>query len=719
MRVMVIPVEEDEKKDEKKPVGIVEPMGPSLDQQKSKQGKTKGSKMLKTKRLDSVLSGIHAKKGFKAENNVNEAEQDNEGGFDLGANSECFQMKTMDGTSSIKIIKKVDDETNTLTKKKSSVSSSIQSESSDAERKVSTDSDKQLSSPPALEELEPIMSSEDSETVTSNTSSGHQSPKPEPVVKAKPQVVTSRPTPPQPPQPPAPTTKQPVQKVGKPRGRPPGSKNVEKRRLDEQVGEVQVKGKMNGIPNKRAKQQTQPNSNNKMGNGRQTGPKMKKTKEPPTVMKTLNKGSYKGPPPPNYDHHPHYPPQKVAYQQNGEYPERQHFQQRETPKYRSSYPAQPRQTNQHQTQSPYVYASPSQAPIRPAAPPPPPTTVSPIAPKVIPTFNEVDDDAPLDLTMYSKKRQNGTLKTPSPPEPKKPTPQRVQNQPLNLKRISSGKVIASVNVTKMKTPSPVKRDPRPTAPTPPPRQTVPYRNRMSSKEDFEPKSRVVSAPPPPVQSSPVKMTPPSSRLPPPQKLKSINMAGKHVVSVANVKCQKRAPPPSKPSPTPNTPTAPTTVEEKPKKPKMSKKSSAPPKPDKETTAEDKSILVHRGKTIEQRLNMEFANKEREEKEKAQKPVETKDEDDSITVSQTEEDKQLNPDSSQYAPRTVSDIILMKINDLTLLYRNIPRPLQLRTASGQLSKRLKWQMGRHAASKSAFKVPPGALYRIQNCVKSNK
>ena len=62
MRVVVIPVEEsDEKKDEKKPVGIVEPMG--LDQ-KSK-GKTQGSKMLKTKRLDSVLSGIHAKKGFK------------------------------------------------------------------------------------------------------------------------------------------------------------------------------------------------------------------------------------------------------------------------------------------------------------------------------------------------------------------------------------------------------------------------------------------------------------------------------------------------------------------------------------------------------------------------------------------------------------------------------------------------------------------------------
>ena len=263
--------------------------------------------------------------------------------------------------------------------------------------------------------------------------------------------------------------------------------------------------------------------------------------------------------------------------------------------------------------------------------------------------------------MYSKKRQNGTLKTPSPPEPKKQTTaQRVQNQPLNLKRISSGKVIASVNVTKMKTPSPVKRDPRPTAPTPPPpRQTVPFRNRISSKEDFEPKSRVVSAPPPQGQSSPVKMTPTSSR--PSQKLKSINLAGKHVVSVANVKCQKRAPPPSKPTPTPPPPPAPKPVEEKPKKPKVSKKTPPPPKPDnKESTAEDKSILVHRGKTIEQRLNMEFANKEREEKEKTQKTVETKDEDDSITVSQTEEDKQLNPDSSQYAPRTVSKIALIYI-----------------------------------------------------------
>ena len=105
---------------------------------------------------------------------------------------------------------------------------------------------------------------------------------------------------------------------------------------------------------------------------------------------------------------------------------------------------------QPREQAPYVYQAPSVAPIRPSAPIAP--AASPLPPKVIPTFDTADDEAPLDLTMYSKKRQNGTLKTPSPPSPKKA--QRVQNQPLNLKRISSGKVISTVavNIPKMKTP---------------------------------------------------------------------------------------------------------------------------------------------------------------------------------------------------------------------------------------------------------------------------
>ena len=696
MRVVVIPCENDDGQKDEKPVGIVPPMGPSLDQKT--KGKTKGSKMLKTKRLDSVLSGIHAKKGFKTDSPSAEELQDD--GFDLGQN-ENFQMKTMDGTSSIKIIKKVDDNENAFANKKSSVSSSVQSES-ESERKVSIDSDKQLCSPPALEELEPIASSPSasetevasspstseaevvSSAASSTSSSGHQSPKPESKVSASiVETVTVKPKP------------KPIQKVAKPRGRPPGSKNVDKRRIIEdqqhqqQHQQVQQheRPKINGqIPPKRAKQQQQQTANTTgRGPGRPAGPKSRKTKENPTVSKYVNRGSYKGPPPPNYDHHQqqqhHNPPpaQRVSYQQNGEHP----FQ-RDPPKYRQGYrpsaPPPPPPQQQHQReQAPYVYQAPSVAPIRPAAPVT--TAVSPIPPKVIPTFDTANDDAPLDLTMYSKKRINGTLKKPSPPSPKKA--QRVQNQPLNLKRISSGKVIGtvSVNIPKMKTPSPVKRDPRQPMPTPPPpppptqpRQSpMTYRKRLSSKDDHDHGPKMSrSAPPPP--SSPIKKTPPSANRPP-QKLKSINMTGKHIVSVANVKCQKprtnaaaATHPPKQSAPVPPPTAKSPAVDEKSNKlakPKVTKKSSKVDKGAKASTPEDKSILVHRGKTIEQRLNMEFANKEKDDNENGHetKADNNSQSDDAVVVAQAEEDAMhihnASPnatnatDPAQYAPRTVS------------------------------------------------------------------
>ena len=520
--------------------------------------------------------------------------------FDLSEN-QGFQMKTVDGTSSIKIIKKVEDEN---FGKKSSVSSSVPSEP-DSERKISSDS---VSSPPMLEELDPPVMSPLSDN-PSSSSSGRQSPKVEEKVEVKPKPVQK-------------TVQRPA---GKPRGRPPGSKNVEKRRLEDASSSIVEKPKVNGIPAKRAKQQpARPVVRTP------TAPKSRKTKDP-TVTSVVTKpvikhGSYKGPPPSNYEK-----PYENYQQQPRQRP----------PGYRPSGPS-----------SPYVYATPSSAPIRPAAPPAP---ASPISPKVMPTFDppQEDDDAPLDLTVPSKRRQSGSIKSP-PPEPKKPPPQqRVQNQPLNLKRIQNGKVLATVkfNPSKMKTPSPVKRDPGPARPRqgpvpyrpPPQKEHRPVAEKRPPVQEKRPMPKPVPnqspKPPSPVKKAPVKPPQPISQAPqqrPPQKLKSINMAGRNVVSVANVKCQKRPPPPPKPTPP---------KEAKPSRPKP------PPKnqPAETPNTEDKTILVHRGKTLEQRLDMEFAGN----KEVKSPPKKNEDKEEGTVIPQSEEDKQLADDTAQYAPRTVS------------------------------------------------------------------
>ena len=132
MRVLVIPVKEDEKED-KKPVAVVEPTGPTLEKKtktKVTVGKVKVGKGSKARRLDSVLNGIYAKKGVKSNNG---SEGSSDGGSpgrdsntgrpdtpgspdDIGdagqdefpLSSEFFSMKTKDGESKqIKILQRL------------------------------------------------------------------------------------------------------------------------------------------------------------------------------------------------------------------------------------------------------------------------------------------------------------------------------------------------------------------------------------------------------------------------------------------------------------------------------------------------------------------------------------------------------------------------------------------------------------------------------------
>ena len=127
---------------------------------------------------------------------------------------------------------------------------------------------------------------------------------------------------------------------------------------------------------------------------------------------------------------------------------------------------------------PYVYQAPSAAPRQ--APPTPlipspvmktaipkprskpmPTPPPQPPPQHMPADNE-DDDAPLDLVMYDKKRPKpNTPKESKPPTPKPPTPTKEQNKPLNLKRISGGAVFATVNLKgPKKTPIRTNNEPR-------------------------------------------------------------------------------------------------------------------------------------------------------------------------------------------------------------------------------------------------------------------
>ena len=136
MRVLVIPVKEDEKED-KKPVAVVEPTGPTLEKKtkiksiSNPVGKVKG-KGSKAKRLDSVLNGIYAKKGVKSGNGSDNSggseggspgrengggrpdtpgspDEDRNDDFCLTQNSEAFfSMKTKDGESKqIKILQRL------------------------------------------------------------------------------------------------------------------------------------------------------------------------------------------------------------------------------------------------------------------------------------------------------------------------------------------------------------------------------------------------------------------------------------------------------------------------------------------------------------------------------------------------------------------------------------------------------------------------------------
>ena len=58
-----------------------------------------------------------------------------------------------------------------------------------------------------------------------------------------------------------------------------------------------------------------------------------------------------------------------------------------------------------------------------------------------------DDDAPLDLSMNSKKRQSKPEPVKTPTEKKPTTPTKEQNQPLNLKRLTGGKIFATATVS--------------------------------------------------------------------------------------------------------------------------------------------------------------------------------------------------------------------------------------------------------------------------------
>ena len=139
MRVLVIPVKEDEKD---KPVAIVEPTGPSLPPSSGKINQKKGSKS-KRARLDSVLNGLYAKKGVKNSEN-NESNPESPTGSDgsgdrtsstngtsppqlnLELNSSAdLQLKTKDGQAKIKILQRINDTDDVLNETFNQKSSSV------------------------------------------------------------------------------------------------------------------------------------------------------------------------------------------------------------------------------------------------------------------------------------------------------------------------------------------------------------------------------------------------------------------------------------------------------------------------------------------------------------------------------------------------------------------------------------------------------------------
>ena len=139
MRVLVIPVKEDEKD---KPVAIVEPTGPSLPPSSGKINPKKGSKS-KRARLDSVLNGLYAKKGVKNSENNDSNPESPTGSDGSGDRTSCnngtsppqlnlelnssadLQLKTKDGQAKIKILQRINDTDDVLNETFKQKSSSV------------------------------------------------------------------------------------------------------------------------------------------------------------------------------------------------------------------------------------------------------------------------------------------------------------------------------------------------------------------------------------------------------------------------------------------------------------------------------------------------------------------------------------------------------------------------------------------------------------------
>ena len=139
MRVLVIPVKEDEKD---KPVAIVEPTDPSLPPSSGKGLNPKKGSKSKRARLDSVLNGLYAKKGVKNSEN-NESNPESPTGSDgsgdrtsgdrtsppqlnLELNSSAdLQLKTKDGQAKIKILQRINDTDDVLNDSFKQKSSSV------------------------------------------------------------------------------------------------------------------------------------------------------------------------------------------------------------------------------------------------------------------------------------------------------------------------------------------------------------------------------------------------------------------------------------------------------------------------------------------------------------------------------------------------------------------------------------------------------------------
>ena len=340
------------------------------------------------------------------------------------------------------------------------------------------------------------------------------------------------------------------------------------------------------------------------------------------------------------------------------------------------------------------------------------SNISPLSSRIQPPSQPEpvqDDDVPLDLVMYSKKRQSKPESTPKPIEKKPPTtPTKEQNQPLNLKRLSGGKVFATATVsfktgpTKKNIKSPLKNAPPPNA-----ARITPVQFPTQSKSPVEPKYDQSRPPPIPPRNpinrtrrrsteitheeyknipkggtgahktrefqsteAKVKTEKRSPSKPNNQKpklgLKPINMAGREIISSCVVKGNNRKVSLTS-TPTIKTPTKPT-VSTSPNSTGSEPTRDGPEFPNSRPGNRRKSkdfqveknreILSHRGQTIEERLDQTFSRANKKQSNGANTKDELHDEDD-----HNDEDDFMhvpNPvtnssllGASNYAPRTVS------------------------------------------------------------------